>query len=448
MDESVVETTLSEVEVGSVARTTRSKASGKATSTVNTKKRTRNDLSDSSDEEEIVPPKKVSKSASSATVSSKKASGKKVTAAKKVPSELDSESDSSFASEDENTSGAPKPAPPAKRATGKKASGGKKASTAMDADSEGSEESAEAASKPKKSGKKVTAAKVTKAAAAEEESGDEDGGADGEEMVAVATDFSQPALAPGELKIVSWNVASYNNVLKKGFSQYLKDENPDIVCVQESKVKSSPETFSSALGYYTTFFGCKDRPGLHGTGILSKTKPLSISCELDDNEGRCIVAEFETFYIINTYVPNSGRKLERLPYRLDWDKKLQALFLSLQKKKPVIWCGDLNVAQHPIDLANPSGNKRTAGFTEQERASFTKFCDDNGLIDTYRTRHPDEKDCYSFWSHMRQARSKNIGWRLDYFIVSPSLDASISHSYIRKHVLGSDHCPIVIHLKP
>ena len=205
------------------------------------------------------------------------------------------------------------------------------------------------------------AKKATAKKSAQKSEDDEDGGdADEPQLVIVPTNFAEPALATGELKIVSWNVAGYRAVLKKGFEEYLKNESPDIIALQESKVPSDREKLFN--GYHSYFFGCKS-PGLHGTALFSKVKPLKVDFHEDfDQEGRVIIAEFESFFLLNTYVPNSGQKLERLAYRIDWDKKLQAMFLMLQQTKPVIWCGDLNVAKDPIDLANPTGNVRIKIF--------------------------------------------------------------------------------------
>lgn len=212
--------------------------------------------------------------------------------------------------------------------------------------------------KPKKAGPK-------KPAAAKKD--DDEGSADEEAAVAVVpTDFSTPTLAPGELKIVSWNVAGYRAILKKGFEEYIKSESPDIIALQESKVPSDREKMFA--GYHTYFFGCEAKSGLHGTALLSKIKPINVKFLEDyDKEGRVIVAEFDSFYLLNTYVPNSGQKLERLDFRIEWDKKLQALFLELQGKKPVIWCGDLNVAKDAIDLTNPTTNVRICS----SKATFT-----------------------------------------------------------------------------
>lgn len=225
---------------------------------------------------------------------------------------------------------------------------------------------------PKKKAKKASGAVVVvateepkpkKAAAkkstAKKDDEDDGSGDDEPQLEIVPTDFATPVLAPGELKIVSWNVAGYRAVVKKGFEEYLKSESPDIIALQESKVPSS-RLGKEFPGYYSYFFGCQAKSGLHGTALFSKVQPIKVDFLEDfDQEGRVIVAEFESFFLLNTYVPNSGQKLERLNFRIDWDQKLQAMFLKLQQTKPVIWCGDLNVAKDALDLANPTTNVRT-----------------------------------------------------------------------------------------
>lgn len=305
---------------------------------------------DESSEEETRPSK---------PTTTKKSGGKKSTAAKKTDSKAMDVDESASESASSDEAEKPAKATVTKKSSGKKSTSAKKTdakskesdeSTSESAESDVEEKPAKATGTKKASGKKSTAAKK-----AEEEE-------DGEEMAeAEVTDFKTPVLASGELKIVSWNVAGYAAVTKKGFEQYLKDENPDIICLQETKVKGSE---GMTFGYHSYFSGCKENAGLHGTAILSKTKPLSVTYRDDSDEGRVTIAEFDKFYIINTYVPNSGRDLDRLQYRLKWDTKLQAIYLELQAKKPVIWCGDLNVAQHPIDLANPGTNVRFSIFNE------------------------------------------------------------------------------------
>jgi exodeoxyribonuclease III len=269
-------------------------------------------------------------------------------------------------------------------------------------------------------------------------------------VTSTTTDFSQPPLAKSEIKIVSWNVASWKSILNKGFREYIEKENPDIICLQETKVDETAVDANCLPGYTAYFYSCRERPGYAGTALFTKIKPVSVTrgmgIEEHDTEGRFILAEFETFYLINTYVPNSGMKLKDLDYRMKWDAAFLKYLKSLDSKKPVIWCGDLNVAHEEIDLKNPTTNRRTAGFTDEERANFSKVLE-SGFVDTYRHFHPTETDCYTFWAYKFNARSKNIGWRLDYFVVSKRLLDKISQSYIRKYVMGSDHAPIVLHLQ-
>ncbi|KAL3881871.1 hypothetical protein ACJMK2_028262 [Sinanodonta woodiana] len=250
------------------------------------------------------------------------------------------------------------------------------------------------------------------------------------------------------IKIASWNINGIRAWVKKDGMSYLKNEKPDILCVQE--VKCDEEQIPKEVkvdGYYTYFYG-GDKPGYAGTGIFSKKKPISIKKGLGidkhDDEGRVITAEYDKFYLVTTYVPNSGRGLPRLPYRTkEWDVDFSQYLQSLDKKKPVVMCGDLNVAHEEIDLANPKTNKKTAGFTNEERAEFTKLLS-SGFIDSFRTLYPKQEGAYTFWSSMGNARAKNVGWRLDYFVLSKRLEKDLCDSMIRKTVMGSDHCPIVL----
>jgi len=273
-----------------------------------------------------------------------------------------------------------------------------------------------------------------------------------EEQVATtsgAVSFNTPIVGPNQVKIISWNVAGFNSVVGKGFKQYVESENPDILCLQETKIAPAKVPASAIPAGYEYHFIAADKAGHHGTGLLTKTKPLSIKFGIDiekhDNEGRVITAEYDKFYVVNTYIPNSGtRGLQRLDYRIkEWDKDFQAYLVKLNQTKPVIWCGDLNVAHNEIDLKNPKSNKRSAGFTIEERTSFGDFLN-QGWIDTYRHFNPTQTDAYTFWNYMSKARATNSGWRLDYFIVPSTFINSIKTPFIRSDVLGSDHCPIGI----
>jgi len=243
-------------------------------------------------------------------------------------------------------------------------------------------------------------------------------------------------------------------VMKNGFSNYLNQEKPDIICLNETKIKSIPD--DQFPGYYCYTNPAQDNVGYSGVGLLTKIKPINVTLGIGmkehDTEGRCITAEYDHFTLVATYIPNSGAKGDDgwpkdLNYRMQWDVAFQAYLQKLDKVKPIIWCGDLNVAHQEIDLANPKTNKKTAGFTPKERESFDKFLK-TGFVDIHRRFHPNQSGCYSFWSYRKKtARDNNIGWRLDYFIVSERIAPSITQSFFRTSVLGSDHCPICIHYK-
>ncbi|EGG19178.1 transcription factor IIIC-gamma subunit [Cavenderia fasciculata] len=266
-------------------------------------------------------------------------------------------------------------------------------------------------------------------------------------------DFTTPAVSSNQIKIVSWNVAGFGACTKKGFKDYLIKEQPDIVCLQETKIAVAKVPKSEIPEGYTYHFNpCIEKTGHHGTALLTKIKPISITSGIGiskhDQEGRVVTAEFEDFYVVNAYVPNSGvdRKepLKRLGYRTkEWDVDFFKYMSDLNTKKPVVWCGDLNVAHTEIDLANPKSNSRTAGFTIEERTSFSGHLN-SGFIDTHRHFNPGKTGTYTFWSYMGGARAKNAGWRLDYFIVPATFIGSIAASFIRSKVQGSDHCPIGI----
>uniref|UniRef100_A0A7S4I9H6 Uracil-DNA glycosylase n=1 Tax=Vannella robusta TaxID=1487602 RepID=A0A7S4I9H6_9EUKA len=252
------------------------------------------------------------------------------------------------------------------------------------------------------------------------------------------------------MKIVSWNVAGWKSVTSKGFKDYVSQENPDVICLQETKIAPTAVPDDYLSGYHK-YFSIGSKPGYAGTGVFTKKEPLSVTygigMEEHDDEGRVITCEYDEFYLITSYIPNSGRKLVRLDYRMQWDKDFFAYLKKLDEQKPIVWCGDLNVAHKEIDLTNPKTNKKNAGFTVEERESFGKFLD-SGFVDLYRHHFPEEKNCYTYWSYFRAARSKNIGWRLDYFIVSQRFIDNFSTYKRAADVLGSDHCPIVTSLVP
>ena len=252
------------------------------------------------------------------------------------------------------------------------------------------------------------------------------------------------------MKLISWNVNGIRAVVKKDFVDQVSSMNPDVLCLQETKAQDDQvkEALTDLNGYYI-FSNSAERKGYSGTAILSKQEPLTVSNDLGikehDQEGRVITAEFDRFYLVNTYVPNSGQQLVRLDYRADWDKALRNHLIQLEDKKPVILCGDLNVAHQPIDIARPDSNyNKSAGYTQKEIDGLSAHLE-AGYIDSWRSQHPDEVK-YSWWSYRMGARKKNIGWRLDYFLVSLSLMPEVKNTFILNDVMGSDHCPVGIDL--
>ncbi|MBT7706522.1 exodeoxyribonuclease III [archaeon] len=252
------------------------------------------------------------------------------------------------------------------------------------------------------------------------------------------------------MKIISWNVNGIRACIGKGFLEFVDNEDPDILCLQE--VKAHPDQVDMELSQYENhYWNSAERKGYSGVAIFSKIKPLSVKngIGLIDEEGRVITLEFEDFYLVNVYTPNSKRGLERLNFRYDkWDKQFLKFLKSLDK--PVIFCGDLNVAHDEIDIARPAGNKTTAtkpgspGFTDKERGRFSDILS-SGFIDTFREQNPD-KIKYSWWTYMANARANNVGWRIDYFVVSKSLKNRIKDADILNDILGSDHCPVLLEI--
>ena len=247
------------------------------------------------------------------------------------------------------------------------------------------------------------------------------------------------------MKFISWNVNGIRAVLKKGFMEFLAEQNPDIICLQETKAHK--EQVDIKLDDYPySYWNSAVKKGYSGTAIFSKKKPLDIIYDIGidehDQEGRVITAEFEDYYLVTVYTPNSKRELLRLEYRQKWDKDFLKFLKELEKKKPVIFCGDLNVAHKEIDLKNPKTNRRNPGFTDEERASFDNI-ETAGFIDTFRQYNIDGGH-YTWWSYMFQARKKDIGWRIDYFCISKVLKSQLRDSYILKNVMGSDHAPVVM----
>lgn len=250
------------------------------------------------------------------------------------------------------------------------------------------------------------------------------------------------------MKFISWNVNGLRACMQKGFEASFKALDADIFCLQETKLQEGQHDFEPE-GYYQ-YWNYAEKKGYSGTAVFTRKKPLSVTCgigvEEHDHEGRVITLEFEDFYFIVVYVPNSQRELARLSYRMEWEKAFLAYILGLEAKKPVIYCGDLNVAHKEIDLKNPKTNHMNAGFTDEERACFTKVLE-SGYIDSFRYFYPDQKDIYSWWSYMFKSREKNAGWRIDYFVVSEKLKDRMKDAKIHTDIMGSDHCPVELDIE-
>ncbi|MDY6030096.1 MAG: exodeoxyribonuclease III [Acidaminococcaceae bacterium] len=249
------------------------------------------------------------------------------------------------------------------------------------------------------------------------------------------------------MKFISWNVNGLRACMNKGFDEYLRKESPDIICLQETKMQREQGDFVFD-GYYE-YWNSAEKKGYSGTAIFSRTLPLHVTYgigqEEHDREGRVITAEFADFYLVTVYTPNSKRELERLEYRMVWEDVFREYLLNLDEQKPVIVCGDLNVAAEEIDLKNPKTNRRNAGFTDEEREKFREL-KKSGFVDTFRMLHPDEIK-YSWWSYMFKAREKNAGWRIDYFLASERIADKIKSAEIHNEVFGSDHCPVSIEVE-
>ena len=249
------------------------------------------------------------------------------------------------------------------------------------------------------------------------------------------------------VKLVSWNVNGLRAVAGKGFAQIFDELDADCVCLQETKLQKG-QIDLEFLGY-TSYWNYADKPGYSGTVVYTRKPVLSVNYGLGidehDHEGRVVTVEFEDFYLVNVYVPNSQDGLRRLDYRMNWEDAFRGFVKSLESKKPVVVCGDMNVAHEEIDLKNPSTNHFNAGFSDEERSKFTELLG-SGFIDTWRFQHPDEVK-YSWWSYRGGARFRNAGWRIDYFLVSESLREHIFSTEILNDIAGSDHCPVVLCLK-
>lgn len=245
------------------------------------------------------------------------------------------------------------------------------------------------------------------------------------------------------MRLISWNVNGLRAVMNKGFEEIVKSFNADIFCLQETKCQ--PEQIKLKLDGYHQYFNSAERKGYSSTAVFSKKEPLNVVFDFADmsdhpKEGRVMTLEFADIYLVNAYVPNSKEKLARLDYRLKWEEALLEHLNKLDNVKPIIYCGDLNVAHNEIDLKNPSTNHFSAGFSDEERNAFTHLLS-NGYVDTYRYLYP-EKIQYSWWSYKTKARERNAGWRIDYFVVSERLKNKVTDSIIHNEIYGSDHCPI------
>ncbi|MDR1321066.1 MAG: exodeoxyribonuclease III [Gracilibacteraceae bacterium] len=249
------------------------------------------------------------------------------------------------------------------------------------------------------------------------------------------------------MKFISWNVNGLRACLKKGFANFFQSAAADVFCLQETKLQE--EQITEEWPGYAVYWHSAEKKGYSGTAVLTKQAPLAVSYgigrEEHEGEGRVITLEFADFQLVNVYTPNSRRELARLAYRMEWDDAFRAYLSGLDERKPLVVCGDLNVAHQEIDLRHPRSNRRNAGFTDEERGKFTQLLA-AGFIDTFRSLYPERRDAYTWWSYMRSARQNNSGWRIDYFLVSSRLADRVRDSVIYADVLGSDHCPVGLEL--
>lgn len=250
------------------------------------------------------------------------------------------------------------------------------------------------------------------------------------------------------MKLISWNVNGIRACLTKGFEEFFRKIDADIFCIQETKCQEGQVELK--FEGYKSYWNSAEKKGYSGTAIFTKKKPIKVTygigIEEHDKEGRIITLEFEGFYLVNNYTPNAKRELERLDYRMVWEDEIRKYLLELNKNKPVIMCGDLNVAHKEIDLKNPKQNTRNAGFTDEERGKMTELLE-AGFTDTFRYLYPTKENEYSWWSYMRQSREKNIGWRIDYFIASNDIKEKIQEAKIHQEIYGSDHCPVELQIE-
>ncbi|KGE16871.1 exodeoxyribonuclease III [Paenibacillus wynnii] len=249
------------------------------------------------------------------------------------------------------------------------------------------------------------------------------------------------------MKLISWNVNGLRACVTKGFYDYFKESAADLFCVQETKLQEGQISLELGEEYYQ-YWNYALKKGYSGTGVFTKVKPLSVRYGIEDNEepeGRILTLEFEHFYLINVYTPNAKRDLSRLEDRMEWEDRFRIYIQELDKLKPVIVCGDLNVAHEEIDLKNPKSNRENSGFTLEERGKMTTLLD-SGFIDSYRHFYPEKEGAYTWWSYMPKVRERNVGWRIDYFLASSRLAPQLLNAQIDCDVMGSDHCPIVLEI--
>lgn len=250
------------------------------------------------------------------------------------------------------------------------------------------------------------------------------------------------------MKLISWNVNGLRACMKKGFEEYFKEVDADIFCVQETKLQEGQIDFQPEG--YECYWNYAEKKGYSGTAVFTKKKPLEvvygIGIDEHDHEGRVITLEYEDFYFVTVYTPNSQSELARLPYRMQWEDAFRDYLKELDAHKPIILCGDLNVAHTEIDLKNPKTNKKNAGFTQEERDKFTELLD-AGFVDSFRYFYPDKTEAYSWWSYRFKAREKDAGWRIDYFVVSDRIKEQMKDALIYKEVMGSDHCPVGLEIE-
>ncbi|WNQ13376.1 exodeoxyribonuclease III [Paenibacillus aurantius] len=247
------------------------------------------------------------------------------------------------------------------------------------------------------------------------------------------------------MKLVSWNVNGLRACVNKGFHDYFHETQADLFCVQETKLQEGQISMECGEGY-KEYWNYAEKKGYSGTAVFTKREPLSVRYGMEEDrepEGRILTLEFETFQLVNVYTPNAKRDLSRLDYRLDWEERFRHYLLQLDKKKPVIVCGDLNVAHQEIDLKNAKSNKNNSGFTPEEREKMTVLLE-AGFVDSFRSLYPDRTDAYTWWSNMPKVRERNVGWRIDYFLVSSRLVPALTEAGMDPHILGSDHCPVYV----